>query len=247
MDLERIRANRAHWNATSDSYQRAHDPQIGRAPKLWGSWSIPETEVDVLGAVEGLRVLELGCGAAQWATSLDAEGADVVGLDLSERQLEAARRRSPRLRLVQAAAEILPFADESFDLVLSDHGAIGWGDPALTVPEVARVLATGGRLVCNTSSPWLCVCHDDEADRIGTELRRSYFDLATEEEGNGALTHPRPYGEWIRLFRASRLQVEDLIELRPDPRARSTYYTCDPLDWHSRWPAEMLWVTTKAE
>jgi ubiquinone/menaquinone biosynthesis C-methylase UbiE len=240
-----IRANRAYWNSISDEYQAIHDPQIGRAPKLWGAWSVPELEVNALGPVAGLKVLELGCGAARWAMALDAEGATVVGLDLSDRQLRAARSHSGRLRLVQAAGETLPFGRDAFDLVFCDHGALSWANPHLAVPEVARVLVPGGRLVFNASSPWLRACYDERADRTTTTLHCSYFDVGPLAEGDGAHSYPLGYGQWIRLFRASGLSIEDLIELRPPPNARSTYFASAPPDWHHHWPAEMLWVTTK--
>ena len=108
MDDDPVRANRAYWNTISDQYQATHDPQIGRAPKLWGAWSIPEQEVNALGPVADLTVLELGCGAARWAMALEADGAFAVGLDLSDRQLAAARHLSGRLPLVQAAGQTLP-------------------------------------------------------------------------------------------------------------------------------------------
>jgi hypothetical protein len=50
-----------------------------------------------------------------------------------------------------------------------------------------------------------------------------------------------PYGEWIRLFRANGLIVEDLIEPRPAPGASSTYRDADALAWARRWPAESIW------
>ena len=58
----------------------------------WGVVQIPEAELQILGDVAGLDVLELGCGAAQWSIGLARLGARPVGLDLSARQLEYARR-----------------------------------------------------------------------------------------------------------------------------------------------------------
>lgn len=243
--MSRARENRERWNEMSDWYQAEHDPHIGARPKLWGSWAVAEEEIGALGDVTGLRVLELGCGAAQWATALVDEAEAMVGLDISEQQLAAAKARCSRLPLVQGNGEELPFRDGSFNLVFCDHGGMSWGDPQRTVPEAARVLARGGRLVFNTSSPWLEVCLDLEQDVVDTRLHRSYFGLGLLEEGDGAATYNLPYGEWIRLFRAHGLAVEDLIEIRPPPEARSTYYGTDPPDWPHRWPGEALWVTRR--
>ena len=247
MNWEQVKANRRVWDRISSWYQQAHGPQIGRRPKLWGAWSVPEEELGALGPTTGLRALELGCGGAQWAGALAAEGAAAVGLDLSGEQLRAARARVPDLPLVHAAAETLPFRSGSFDLVFCDHGALSWSNPRDTVPEAARVLVPGGRLVFNTASPWVRVCYDGSSDRVTANLRSSYFDLGALDEGDGARTYTLTYGAWTRVFRANGLVVEDLIEPQPAPNAPSSYYTCDPADWATRWPAETLWVTRKTQ
>src|SRR6185312_12449076 len=97
------------------------------------------------GDVAGRDVLELGCGAGQWSVALEPLGADVVGLDVSRAQLRHARVASGSLALVAADAEHLPFADNVFDIVFCDHGAMSFCDPERTLPEVARVIRTGGR------------------------------------------------------------------------------------------------------
>jgi cyclopropane fatty-acyl-phospholipid synthase-like methyltransferase len=60
-------------------------------------------------------VLEFGCGAAQWSIALHAQGANTIALDLSERQLEHARKLMRKAAiefpLVCASAERTPFAD----------------------------------------------------------------------------------------------------------------------------------------
>jgi len=142
-----IRVNRQHWNLISRAYQEDHDPQIGAAARLWGMFAIPDARLNALGEVTGKRVLELGCGAGQWSRSLAAEGAAVVGLDLSEAQLAAAATAmgAARYPLVQAAAQQLPFAAASFDVVFCDHGGLSWAPAHLAVPQAARVLRRGGR------------------------------------------------------------------------------------------------------
>lgn len=242
-----IAANRAHWNASSAAYQSEHDAVIGAAPKLWGVHAIPESTLRALGDVGGLDVLELGCGAAQWAGSLAADGAHIVGLDLSDEQLRAARVRHTSLPLVQSAAQSLPFVDAAFDLVFCDHGAISWSDPYVSVPEAARVLRSGGRLVFNVTSPFIEMCWDDSVGGPSTRLRADYFGIHAYAEGDGATSYTLGYGDWIRLFRASGLTVLDLIEPRPGADAApNTYWSCDPPDWHRRWPGESIWVTRRA-
>jgi ubiquinone/menaquinone biosynthesis C-methylase UbiE len=243
-----IAANRRVWNRISEWYQAEHDPQIGAAPRLWGCYSIPDAQLNALGDVTGQRVLELGCGAGQWSRTLAEETEQVVGLDLSDAQLRAAKAamRSARYSLVQGAAQQLPFADGRFDLVFCDHGGLSWASPDIAVPEAARVLRPGGRLVFNTGSPWSGVCYDDDADKITTRLHHDYFTLGPQDEDEGATSYLLTYGSWIRVLRGAGLVIDDLIEPRPGPDQRNGYMEMEPPDWAHRWPIEVLWVTHKA-
>ncbi|POM26649.1 putative methyltransferase YcgJ [Actinomadura rubteroloni] len=245
--MDSIPANRRFWNKISRAYQHEHDPQIGATPRLWGMYAIPDAHLNALGDVKGKRVLELGCGAGQWSRSIAAEGANVVGLDLSEAQLtEAARAMgTARYPLVQGAAERLPFAAESFDVVFCDHGGLSWAPPHLAVPQAARVLRHGGRLVFNVASPWFEACYDEEARHVTTTLQRDYFGLHTVAEDQGAASYQLTYGGWIKVLRAAGLIIDDLIEPRPDAGTPNGYNKTDPPDWAHRWPAEMLWITHK--
>jgi ubiquinone/menaquinone biosynthesis C-methylase UbiE len=242
-----IRANRDHWNQVSPEYQAEHDPQIGAAPRLWGMFSIPDAELEALGDVTGKRVLELGCGAGQWSRSLAAEGAEVVGFDLSDAQLAAAAAQPGQVRfpLVQGAAEHLPFADGSFDVVFCDHGALSWAPPQQTIPQVARVLRSGGRLVFNVVSPWFAVCEDETTGQVTGRLIKDYFELGPVSDQRGATFYHLGFGDWIRTLRGAGLVIDDLIEPRPEPGAHSGYVRSSPPDWAHRWPAEMLWVAAK--
>jgi SAM-dependent methyltransferase len=244
-----VRVNRALWNQDADDYQRRNASQIrGQAftgDITWGLWAIPESRLQVLGDVEGRRILELGCGGAQWSTALARRGARPVGLDLSERQLEHARRLQQETAihfpLVHADAQRVPFADGSFDVVFADHGAFSFADPYRTVPESARVLRDGGLLAFSHTSPIRELVTPLDSGRPGDLLLRDYFGLHRIEFPGSAVEFDLPYGDWIRLFRSCGLVVEDLIEPRPDPDAVSTYGDRLDLAWSRRWPSESIW------
>jgi SAM-dependent methyltransferase len=245
-DSQAQRANRRLWDADSEDYQSRHAAQLAAAGAGWGVWSVPESRLGALGEVAGRRVLEAGCGAAHFSAALAGLGAHCVGLDLSGSQLAAARRTvAGRVRLVQADAERMPFADASFDLVFCDHGSTTWADPRRVVPEAARVLRPGGRFVANLASPWLHACVDPATDEVRDRMREDYFDRGPIDQGGGAVVHSLTYGEWVRLLRDCGLVVEDLIEIRPDPGASTTYQGYVGADWARRWPAEMLWVASR--
>ena len=240
------RRNRDFWDADADDYQAAHATDLGpERARAWGAFRVPESELGLLGDVAGLDVLEYGCGAAQWSIELALDGARVVGLDQSRAQLRHARRlqaeRDVAFPLVTANAVAPPFAAESFDVVFSDHGAMSFCEPAVTVPEVARLLRPGGRLVFCKATALLFLTYDWKRDRQGRKLQADYFGMRVFDSGEGTVDYQISYGEWLRLFAAHGLVVEDLVELRPAADATSTYDLV-PLEWARRWPAEEAWV-----
>jgi SAM-dependent methyltransferase len=129
----------------SEWYQAKHGPQLNTRSLAWGVWAIPEAEIGALGTVSGKVILELGCGGGQWSMFLAEAGARPVGFDLSEQQLDAARRlmRTP-YPLIHGDAERLPLRDACIDVVLSDHGAMTWSE-SLHDCSRSRTSAAGGR------------------------------------------------------------------------------------------------------
>jgi SAM-dependent methyltransferase len=246
-----VRVNLASWEADSDDYQRRNAEQLNRWDRLgWGIWDIDDDVVHGLGDVDGLDALELGCGAAQFGIRVAMRGARVIGLDFSANQLAAAERtfaatgmRSP---LVRGNAEEIPFADATFDLVFCDHGATSFTDPHRTIPEVARVLRPGGLLAFNIATPIIWLCWPDAEDPPDRILHRAYFELGRTvwDDADPTVEWQLTYGDWIRLFRANRLLVEDLIELRPSPDVTTTYDFA-PLEWARDFPGEHIWKVRK--
>jgi SAM-dependent methyltransferase len=214
----------------------------------WGFWRIPERRLRLLGDVRGQRVLELGCGAARWSLGLSRKGASAIGIDTSGKQLSHALRvlgtERPKVPLLRASAERLPFRDAVFDLAFCDFGALTFADPERAIPEAARVLRPGGRLVFAQSSPIRFLFEVENADTISFRLQRDYFSLGWlhfPETNERALT----YSGWVHLFRRSGFVVEDLLETIPGPKDRSTYLGRRGERWARHWPIECLWSLRK--
>jgi ubiquinone/menaquinone biosynthesis C-methylase UbiE len=246
---EHARRNREYWDRTADAYQRDNADFITHDELHWGLWQLPDSELGVLGDVSGKDVFELGCGAAQCGIVLARQGARVVGLDNSKRQLEHARRAveaaGVEMELLHGSAESLPLEDERFDVVFADHGANRFADPSLWVPEAARVLRPGGLLAFSGGTPFEVVCLDAEADTWDERLHRPYFGLHVTAYEDETVEFELPYGEWIRLFRENGLEVEALIEVQPPEGARSTYRSEAETAWGRRWPLEQIWKARK--
>lgn len=110
-------------------------------------------ERQYLGLCGGERLLDVGCGCGEAATSLAGElGSQgvVVGIDASAAMLEVARQHSSgvscALRFSVGDARPLNEPDESYDVVRSERTLQWLQDPASVVEEYVRVLKRGGRL-----------------------------------------------------------------------------------------------------
>jgi SAM-dependent methyltransferase len=215
----------------------------------WGVFGIPEREVNVLGDVAGLDVVELGCGTAYLSAWLAKRGARPVGVDPTPAQLATAREMQEEFGLefplVEAVAEDVPLPDASFDLAVSEYGASIWADPTRWIAEAARLLRSGGRLVFLRSSPISVVCMALEG--ITDRLQRPQRNIGRIEwPDTKEVEFHAPHGELIDLLRGSGFEVERLVELyAPDDATTPEYYGYVTAEWARQWPAEELWVARK--
>ena len=108
----------------------------------------------VVAATRGGAVLELGCGTGRVSVPLAASGVTVVGVDFSMPMLRRARTRArtaalgSRLRLVRSDIQALPFAPDSFEMVIAPYGVMqsmpGADALAAALRSIANALTTGG-------------------------------------------------------------------------------------------------------
>jgi SAM-dependent methyltransferase len=173
-------------------------------------------------------------------------------VDPTPAQLATARRcqleSGLSFPLVEAPAEHVPLPDASFDLAVSEYGASIWADPYLWIPEAARLLRPGGRLVFLRNSTVSILCNPDTG-QVQDHLVRPQVALNRLDcwiaDGGGIEFHP-PHGDMLRLLRANGFDVVDLIEIAAPPDAVDhPYYTFVPAAWAKQWPSEEIWVAEK--
>ncbi|SDM84340.1 Methyltransferase domain-containing protein [Halogranum gelatinilyticum] len=109
----------------------------------------------MLAPVDGRRVLDAGCGSGVFSEALATNGAEVVGVDVSEQMVQQARERVPDATFVQGdLGEPLVFLDDdSVDAVLCQHVFSHLETLTTPLDEFARVLRDGGTLVVSTHNP----------------------------------------------------------------------------------------------
>ena len=245
------RRNRESWTEANAEYTDGQARDAWARDEIrWGKWGIPERSLQTLGDVSGLDVVELGCGTAYVSAWLARRGARPVGVDVTPAQLETARRLQGEhelaFPLVEASAEDVPLPGGSFDLALSEYGAVIWCDPERWIPEAYRLLRPGGRLWFLRGSTLAILCMPDEGAAV-TTLQRPQRDLGRLEWPGevGVEWHP-PTGDLFALLRRTGFDVVELIELyAPDDAVDHPYYASVTADWARKWPAEELWVAAK--
>ena len=168
-------ANRASWNAATI----AHNSHKG--DQIWfftngGDTLFPE-ELELLGDLQGKRVLHLQCNCGQDSLSLAKRGADVTAIDISDQAIDFARNLSVRARVpVQLhRADLYDWLEdnqrpsEAFDIVFCSYGAMRYLSKIdVWARLTAGVLRHGGRLVAVDFHPLLYMF-----DRSG-ELQHPY-------------------------------------------------------------------------
>jgi len=120
-------------------------------------WMTGERLVRRVGLRPGETALDVACGTGNAALRAAAAGASVTALDLTPELLmagrELAREAGVAIRWVEGDAENLPFADASFDAVVSAFGCMFAPDHERAAAELVRVLKPGGRLAICAWTP----------------------------------------------------------------------------------------------
>ncbi|NUT47251.1 MAG: methyltransferase domain-containing protein [Saccharothrix sp.] len=129
------------------------DGELTAAQRIASQEALYDVVVDALAIGPGDRVLEVGSGQGVGAARVLRREPDLVrGVDLVPEQVARATEANddPRVAFVQGSCDDLPFADASFDSLLSVEAAQHFEDIAGFARESARVLAPGGRFAVTT-------------------------------------------------------------------------------------------------
>jgi len=141
---------REFWNRVADDWQT----QVGRDgdanrrlnsdPVLWS----------FAGDVQGLKVLDAGCGTGYLSIKLAERGALVTGIDFSERMIAIARATDPTTDFhVDSCSELSTIEDDAFDMVVANYVLMDTPDLEGTIVAFHRVLKPGGVAVLVFSHP----------------------------------------------------------------------------------------------
>ena len=106
--------------------------------------------------IQPKRLLEVGCGTGYWLSILQPVVPSVYGLDLSLGMLQQAHSRNRHFGLAHGQASELPFAGQSFDLMICVNALHHFSSPQAFIAEARRLLRPGGALAIVGMDPRGC-------------------------------------------------------------------------------------------
>ena len=194
----------------------------------------------------GQDVLCIGCGSGEECQYLLSLGAkSVVGIDISDGQIQCARKLYPDMTFKTMDMEYLDFVDKSFDFVYSSlvmHYTDSWQQ---TLREVYRVLKNGGRMLLSTHHPTIWGGHrvrDDSTHSVILGYRKDLIARTCEIYGDyfdPRIIHDTWFGDFqISFFHRPLADLmRDILESRfllshfSEPRVIDEARNHDPIFW----------------
>jgi SAM-dependent methyltransferase len=150
-NTEQLRA----WDGDEGAYWADHAETFDRSLDAYRERFAAAADVQV-----GDRVVDIGCGTGQTTreAARAARSGSALGVDLSSRMIELARRRATEegignVAFEQLDAQVYPFEPHAFDVAISRTGAMFFGDPVAAFTNIAGALGTGARLALLTWQP----------------------------------------------------------------------------------------------
>jgi SAM-dependent methyltransferase len=151
-NLEQLRA----WDGDTGDFWAAHAERFDEGVAGYQAHFLAAARIDTTA-----NVLDIGCGAGQTTRDVArrASAGSTLGVDLSSRMIELARRLAEREQVAnatfqQADAQNHPFPDRFFDIAISRSGAMFFGDAPAAFANIARAVRPGGHLVLLAWQPF---------------------------------------------------------------------------------------------
>ena len=224
-----IEINRQSWNNRIEVHLNSEFYNVSGF--LEGNSSLNEIELNLLGNIKGKSILHLQCHFGQDTISLSRLGANVTGVDLSDKAIESARQiaveTNTNAKFICCDLYELPHhLDEQFDIVYTSYGTIGWlPDLDKWAQIVSRYLKPGGQFVFVEFHPvvWM---FDDNFAEIGYRYFNSGAILETESgtyaDKNADITQSyvmwnHGFGEVINSLIQNGLEIKSLDEYDYSP------------------------------
>jgi SAM-dependent methyltransferase len=153
------------------------------APQQFGNFEANVRFIEMTGLVSsGTRVLEIGTGTGRLLDALRGRGVAAEGVELRQDLIDEARRFFGPLPIQRVTGTTLPFADGSFDVVISLDVFEHIPDSDGHLAEVRRALRSGGSYLIQTPNKWTNIVFETIRWRSFTRFREDHCSLHTMSE-----------------------------------------------------------------
>jgi SAM-dependent methyltransferase len=224
-----LEINKNTWNKKTEVHLNSEFYDV--TGFLAGKSSLNDIELQLLGDIQGKKILHLQCHFGQDSISLERMGAQVTGVDLSDKAIEAARdlakKCGVKTKFIQCDLYDLPnLLNEKFDIVFTSYGTIGWlPDLNRWAEVIAQFLKPDGKFVFVEFHPvvWM---FDDDFQTVGY----NYFnDGPIVETSDGTYADPNApitnetvtwnhhLGEVLGALLQNKIQIEQFEEYDYSP------------------------------
>ncbi len=204
---------------------------------VYGSAIPGESDLKLIGDVEGKRILELGCGAGHNAIRLALAGAKVIAIEPDPVQVaharDAAERADVKVELHHAELHELAFLrGEGIDAAISAYAMAGVPDFARVLRQVHRVLRQEAPLVISLPHPAFEVVLAPAPDPL--RIRRSWFADEPRQWRAGNATgvdYPRTLSNVFATLTRNNYRVDTVLEPPAEQRRAAGARWADVLRW----------------
>lgn len=213
--------------------------------------------LEYIGNVDGLKILDLGCGEGGYSRELAKHNAKVVAVDCSEKAIKYSMKLAKEEALdikhyIRNSNDLYEINDNEFDIVLCSMMLMDCEDLEGTLSEVVRVLKPNGKLFASVLHPCFDGNHEKGIGRQGFGIDRqvvvmNYFEPKQWEAPlykgtTPVLWHHRTLEEYVKAFIKAGLSIVDINEPRAtDEQAKIS----TGIAWLQKIPLFLYWELKK--
>ncbi|HXU36045.1 MAG TPA: class I SAM-dependent methyltransferase [Blastocatellia bacterium] len=253
LDVKRI------WNACGEAFDSFTTASDSFADNL----ERPAIR-QLIGNIDGARLLDLGCGSGTYSVSFAEQGGQVVAFDLSATMISLAQERAHRCGVevdfrVADIREPLPFGDAEFDVVFTATALHYVEDIGEFMKEVARVMKPSARLIASVLHPMSTaqfpLAGSEQVD-VPDPWEGWYFGSphrsietpwlgfgAVSTEGRRIFCHHHTLADYFSALKSACLSITDMLE--PAPSSEFALKNASRYDQAIRVPVFLIFKAEK--
>ncbi len=205
-----------------------HDSRKKSSGRLHNEFiDIPTTLSLLPKDLQGITILDAGCGSGIYANLLAGKGAKVTGLDISDKMIEIARRETPpefNIAYHVGSLDALPFTAASFDIIICTYVLENVEDISQVFRQFYSVLKPKGTCIFSVSHPLRANSQKMVQDGQEVWIVENYFETGVRESdfGGGMFVpkYKRTIQNYVDALASANFVIDKLLEPQPAPAGK---------------------------